>query len=198
MLGSIGHFFDGQKRQKRQRDSGFGVDFTHFCFSVSDVTLFLENHSMFSHEVFYSCSWYNIGTQYTLTMPLVYLGLCWGMYLLFTISVHYFVMKVCLHVSIMSPSWGGHFRVFWGLFSNITSTFWEPFNMFSWNFLHTFLGGFFFIALHYVFHIPTLLGSFTVERSVGRYFWAHLGKRLPNTSKLFNIFSWNFLQVLLI
>ena len=153
MLGSIGHFFDGQKRQKRQRDSGFGVDFTHFCFSVSDVTLFLENHSMFSHEVFYSCSWYNIGTQYTLTMPPVYLGLCWGMYLLFTISVHYFVMKVCLHVSIMSPSWGGHFRVFWCLFSNITSTFWEPFNMFSWNFLHTFLG-FFFMATALCFPYP--------------------------------------------
>ena len=53
-LGPTGHFFDSQKCQKRIERFWFGVNFTHFCFPVFYVTLFLENHSIFSHEILYS------------------------------------------------------------------------------------------------------------------------------------------------
>ena len=66
------------------------------------------------------------------------------MYIFFLISVQYCVMRFCTGVlgitliitntrklfDIMSRSSGGHFGVFWGLFSHIISTFWEPFNKF--------------------------------------------------------------------
>ena len=156
--GTNSAFLRWSKTPKKAEGFWFGVYFSHFCLSVFHVTLFLENHSIFFHEILYSCSWYNIGGQYTQTMVPVSLGpffgyfggLFWHMYLFFFISVQYFVMKFCTGVlditliitntffDIMFPSSGGHFRVFWGLFWHITSTFWEPFNMFSWNFVQTF------------------------------------------------------------
>ena len=43
LLGPTGHFFNGQKRQKRAERFWFGVFFTCFCLSVFYVTLFLDN-----------------------------------------------------------------------------------------------------------------------------------------------------------
>ena len=199
LLGPIRHFFDGQKRQKAE-GFWFGVYFSHFCLSVFYVTLFLENHSIFFDEILYSCSWYNIGGQYTQTMAPVSLapffgvfwGLFWHMHLFFFISVQYFVMKFCTGVlditliitntfsDIMSPSSRGHFRVFWGLFWHITSTFWEPFNMFPWNFVQTFLVFLLRVTALFFFHIMTLLGNLRVGG--GKYFGAHFGQCSSNTS----------------
>ena len=123
-----------------------------------------------------------------------YVGVCtyFSRYLFIILSWRFVSMSPsCLHLEgVILEYFGAYFRILHLLFENHSICFREIFCIRFWVF--------FFIALHYVFHIPTLLGSFTVERSVGRYFWAHLGKRLRNTSKLFNIFSWNFLQALLI
>ena len=78
LLGPIGYFFDGQKSQKRAKGFCFEVNFAHFCLPVFCVTLFLENHSIFSHKILCSCSWYNISGQYIQTMPLVCWGPIWG------------------------------------------------------------------------------------------------------------------------
>ena len=103
LLGPTGHFSNGQKRQKRAEGFWFGVNFTHFCLSVVYVNLFLENHSIVSHEILYSCPWYKIGGQYIQTMAPVcwrpywgyFGGLFWDMYLFFLIYVQYFVVKFC-------------------------------------------------------------------------------------------------------
>ena len=65
LLEPTAHFFNGQKRRKKEEGFWFGVNFTHFCWPVFYVTLFLENHAVFSLEILHSCSWYNIGGQYT-------------------------------------------------------------------------------------------------------------------------------------
>ena len=78
LLGPTWHFFDGQKPQKRAEGFCFGVNFAHFRLPVFCVTLFLENHSIFSHKILCSCSWYNISGQYIQTMPLVCWGPIWG------------------------------------------------------------------------------------------------------------------------
>ena len=56
LLEPTGHFFDGQKCQKRAKRFWFGINFIHFCLSVFYVILFLENQLIFSHEILYSCS----------------------------------------------------------------------------------------------------------------------------------------------
>ena len=104
LLGPTRHFFDGQKRQKRAEGFWFGVNFTHFCLSVFYVTLFLENHSIFFHEILNSCSWYNIGTQYIQTMPPVCWGPFWGPILAY---IHIF-LDICLifcHEILFRCSW---------------------------------------------------------------------------------------------
>ena len=78
LLGPIGYFFDGQKSQKRAKGFCFEVNFAHFCLPVFCITLFLENHSIFSHKILCSCSWHNISGQYIQTMPLVCWGPIWG------------------------------------------------------------------------------------------------------------------------
>ena len=52
----------------------------------------------------------------------------------------------------MSPSSGGHLRVFWGLFWHITPTFWEPCNMFC-EILYRRSWCSFWGSLHYFFSI---------------------------------------------
>ena len=66
------------KTPKKGRGILVWVNFAHFCLSVFYVTLFLENHSIFSHEILYSCSWYNIGGQYIQTKPPICCGPFWG------------------------------------------------------------------------------------------------------------------------
>ena len=151
MLGPTGHFVDGQKPQKRAEGFWFRVRFIHFCLSVFYVALFLENHSIFSHEILHSYSWYNIGGQYTQTMPPVYWGPFWGILGSYfnictyfsRLFVQYSVTKFCsgvlgitLTIANTKIFWNnvpllkGHFGVFLGLFWHITFTFWEPFKIF--------------------------------------------------------------------
>ena len=78
LLELTGHFFDGQKCQKRSEGFWFGINFIHFCLSVFYVILFLENHLIFSHEILCSCSWYNIGDRYTQKISPVCWGPFWG------------------------------------------------------------------------------------------------------------------------
>ena len=199
LLGPIRHFFDGQKRQKRQRDFGLGYILAIFVCQYFMLLYFLRIIQYFFMK-FCSCSWYNIGGQYTQTMAPVSLGpflwffgvLFWHMYLLFFMYVQYFVMKFCAVVlditliitntfsDIMSPSSRGHFRVFWGLFWHITSTFWEPFYMFSWNFVQTYLVFLLRVTALCFFHIMTHLWSLRVGG--GKYFGAHFGQCPSNTS----------------
>ena len=80
LLEPTGHFFNGQKRQQKAERFWFGVNFTHFCLSVFYVTLFLENHSIFSHEILHSCSWHIIRGQYTQTMPPLWWGPFFGIF----------------------------------------------------------------------------------------------------------------------
>ena len=101
--GTYWAFRGWSKTPKKGRGSFVWVNFTHFCLSVFYVNLFLENHSIVSHEILYSCPWYKIGGQYIQTMAPVcwgpywgyFGGLFWGMYLLFLIYVQYFVVKFC-------------------------------------------------------------------------------------------------------
>ena len=135
LLGPTRHLFDGQKRQKKAEGFWFGVNFIHFCLSVFLVTLFLENHSIFSHEILYSCSFYWCSIHSNNPPGLLganygYGGQFWHMYLFFLISVQYFLMKLCtgvLGITLMVTtlktnftSWlssaGGHLGVFWDLF----------------------------------------------------------------------------------
>ena len=121
LLEPTAHFLDGQKRRKREEGFWFGVDFTHFCLSVFYVTLFLENHSIFSHEILHSCSWYNNALG-LLGAILGYLGgLFWHMYLFFLISVQYFVMKcfsgvLAKTLIIANTRFWYHVTIFRGLF----------------------------------------------------------------------------------
>ena len=78
LLGPTGHFFNGQKRQKRAERFWFGVFFTCFCLSVFCYFISWQYLSIFSHEILKSCSWYNIGGQYIQTMPPVCWGPFWG------------------------------------------------------------------------------------------------------------------------
>ena len=71
------------------------------------VHIFLDICSIFCYKILCRCSWHNPDVTNT------------------------------FFFDIMSSSSWGHFRVFWGLFWHITSTFWEPFNIFSWNYVQT-------------------------------------------------------------
>ena len=107
LLGPTWHFFDGQKPQKRAEGFCFGVNFAHFRLPVFCVTLFLENHSIFSHKILYSCSWYNIDGQYIQTMPPV----CWGLFGVFWRPILAYVLiflDICpifCHEILLRCSW---------------------------------------------------------------------------------------------
>ena len=93
--------------KKRAEGFWFGVNFIHFCLSVFYVNLFLENHPIFSHEILYNCSWYDIGGQYTQTIPPGCCGQFWGIF-------------------------GAYFGI-------CTYLYWYLFNILSWNFVQVFL-----------------------------------------------------------
>ena len=193
--GTYWAFRGWSKTPKKGRGSFVWVNFTHFCLSVFYVNLFLENHSIFCHEILYSFCWYNNGGQYIQTMP----SICWGpfwdilgtyfgigtyfsWYLFNILSCNFLQMffaylwvLLILFFDVMFPSSDDHFRVIGGLFWYITSTFWKPFNMLceilyrcSW---FSFLG-----------HCTTFSISWRSWGAVGGYFWAHFGQCLSNTS----------------
>ena len=136
-------------------------------------------------------------------------GLIWTrLFIWYFITIQFFLMKIftgVLGITLiitntktffdamsLSSAGGDILGYSEGLLWHITATFWEPFNMFSWNFVQTFLV-LLWESLHYFFfHIMALLGSLRM------YFWAHFGEFSSNTSEPIHMFSWNFVQVSLV
>ena len=200
LLGPIRHFFDGQKRQKRQKDFGLGYILAIFVCQYFMLLYFLRIIQYFFMKFCTVVLGIILVVNTLKQWPLsprghflgffgAYFGICTYFFFIF---VQYFVMNFCTGVleitliitntfsDIMSPSSRGHFRVFWGLFWHITSTFWEPFNMFSWNFVQAFLVFLLRVTALFFFHIMTLLGRLRVGG--GQYFGAHFGQCPSNTS----------------
>ena len=102
------------------------------------VPIFLEDRSIFSHEILYRCSWYTL-TVTTLIHAISTWGSFWCVFLYLLRIVQYFLMKFCIDVCstnmmvtalkyfihIIYFSAGSHFGEFWtNCFSVCSSISW--------------------------------------------------------------------------